>query len=339
MSYDVSQGKSGGMKMSYTVPVRMATPLISVDLGFGHTKAVRGAEEVGIPSVVGPARDLFEMGLQKKDPVQHLVDLKRDLFVGDLALRQSSTKIFSLKDEKMDQAGSAALLETVLGILSKGMHTEIINLVTGLPVTFYFDQKARMEQQLQGSHRVHIKAGSDEIRKSIVVDQIKVLPQPLGSVMDLLLDAQGQIRETMRDYAKGSIGVLDVGFFTNDLLVLSGLDIVRDYSRSLRSGMSVALKAMADAGIDLPIYELDQRIRQGHFTGAKEKAYKALADQILGEMETYWPLGDLDLIVVTGGAGAELFPCLEMGSSLNVQLMGQMSNVRGYQKIGRRTWG
>jgi plasmid segregation protein ParM len=310
----------------------------SVDLGFGQTKIKRGENQWQLPSVTGPSRKLLDIDLMTKDPLQHIHDLKRDLFVGDLALRQSATKNFSLKEEKMEQEGTRSILEAALALMVGGSSRSSINLVSGLPVTFYFEQKKKMEDLLQGSHRVQIQAAERTISKTVTVERVKILPQPLGSALDFILDHRGKIQEEMKQFARGSIGVLDIGFFTTDLLVLSGMEILQDYSRSLRSGMSVAYKAMNDAGIDLPIYELDGMIRAGYFFGAAEKAKKALADQIIGEVETYWR--ELDVILVTGGGGAALYSYLSnrLPAKKMIQCQGSWSNVDGYEKAGRREW-
>lgn len=314
-------------------------PVVSFDIGYGHTKAKRGGEEIRFPSVTGPSRRLLQSGLEEKDPLQFLEDKKRETFVGDLALRQCSTKVFSLNDQKMDHAGTMSLFEAAAGYLCSSPGPEVIKVISGLPVTFYFDQKEKMEQLLKQRHSINVQAGSLHIEKRIMVSDVKVIPQPMGSVMDYLLDDRGQLQEKSK--AAGSIGVLDIGFYTNDLLVLSGMEVMKDYSRSLRSGMSVALKALSDSGIDLPIYELDRRIRAGEYAAAAAKAHQALADQISGEVETYWP--KLDTVIITGGAGEVLFDQLaefikRSGMAKEVRMIGQMGNIRGYQKIGRRTW-
>lgn len=307
----------------------------ALDLGFGYTNGKRGEREISFPSVAGPERRILESSLTEKDPLTHMIDKNRGVFVGDLALRQSSTKTFSLKEQKAEQPGIDSMIEAALGALSPGPETDHINLVTGLPVTFYFKQKRQIADLLEKDHNIFMQYGDYTVTKKVRIHDVKVIPQPLGSAMDFLLHENGSIKEDQKRHAAGKIGVLDIGFFTNDLLMLHKMEIVQDQSRSLRSGMSVALKALADAGVDLPIYELDKQIRNGQYPLAKEKAFAALADQILGEIETYW--GAVDLILVTGGGGVALFPYLEKHLK-NVQLLGQMSNVRGYHKIGMRSW-
>lgn len=318
------------------IKVGGSSKMAALDLGFGYTNGKRGSLEFGFPSVTGPARKLLDFDLSEKAALDYMQDLKRDLFVGDLALRQSSTVNFSLKEQKAQQSQISSILETALGIMSNGPFSEELNLVSGLPVTFYFEQKEQMTDLLKGIHSLELQLGDHEIDKRVIINQVKVVPQPLGSAMDFLLHEDGSMRADCKKWAAGSIGVLDVGFFTNDLLVLNKMEVLRDHSRSLRSGMSVAYKAMSDAGIDLPIYQLDKKIREGSFAAAKEKAFSALAGQILGEIETYWG-NQLDLILVTGGGGADLFPYIQHQIP-DAVLLGQMSNVRGYHKIGRRSW-
>lgn len=307
--------------------------LIAVDLGFGNVKVKNGLNEYLFQSVVGNARRLIDSTVSSQTSLQHIVDLKRNLFIGDLALRQSATKIFSLKENKAGHESTLPLLETSLGIAA---HSNQVNIVTGLPVTFYFEQKDALQKVLCRDHDVNIQFGKEWIERPISVLETKVIPQPLGAALDFLLDDRGNIKEGVKEYASGRIGVLDIGFYTNDLLVIDGLEVVQDYSRSLRSGMSVAYKAMNDAGIDLPIYELEKVVRLGGYEEASYKAFHALAKQVSGEVETYWP--QLDLIIVTGGGGKQLYTFLELPGVTKLASNPPMSNVRGYYKLGKRTW-
>lgn len=323
--------------MSIMIRVGNKSDNAALDLGFGTTIGKRGDQEIIFPSVTGPSRQLLDSSLKTKDPLTHMIDLSRGQFVGDLAIRQSATKNFSLKDRKAEQNGIHSILELALATLYPQQGTDGINLTSGLPVTFYFDQKEELQQLLQGDHVINALIGDRHIQKIVSIQDVQLLPQPLGSALDYLLDEDGKLRADRKQYAMGRIGVLDIGFFTNDLLVLDHMEVIREESRSLRSGMAVALKAMADAGIDLPIFELDKKVRSGRYAGARKKAYAALSEQILGEMETYWR--KMDLILVTGGGGMALYDNLESKISEPCEKLGQMCIVRGYGKAGRRRWG
>ncbi|TYS64479.1 ParM/StbA family protein [Sutcliffiella horikoshii] len=311
------------------------TEIIGLDLGFGNVKGKNLFQEIMFPSVVGPSRNLIESTVQADtEPLNRIIDNKRSLFIGDLALRQSATKMFSLKENKAGHESTKPLLEVALGLLAKGRN---VNVVTGLPVTFYFQQKEELSKVFKRDHDINIQVGGQWIERTISVDEVKLVPQPLGSAIDFLLDREGNIKEDMKKYAKGRIGVLDIGFYTNDLLVLDGLEVAQDYSRSLRSGMSVAYRAMNDAGIDVPIYDLEKMVRRGQYRSASEQAFQALAQQIQGEVETYWP--QLDLIIITGGGGHELFRYLKLPGESRISLNPSLANVKGYYKLGRRAWG
>lgn len=310
-------------------------PTIAADLGFGNGKGSDGVIEILVPSVVGQTRNLIDSGLSNRSDLEMIVDLKRDKFVGELALRQSPTKSFSLNDRKVNHESTLSILEFFLGALAQ---TDDVNMVSGLPVTYYFNQKQELEDLLKGSHHVNMRIGTKKINRIVNVGKVKVVPQPFGSALDFLLDDNGQIKEEVKKYAVGRIGIVDVGFYSNDLLLLHGLEIIQDHSRSLQSGMSLALKAMNDSGIDLPIYQLDKEIRQGNYQLAANKAFKGLAEQIMGEVQTYFPK-DLDLIIVTGGGGQSLHPFFNFNHETIILEDSVFANVRGYNKLATRLWG
>lgn len=69
-----------------------------------------------------------------------------ELFIGDLAQGYSDIKYFSLKDNKSEAMTSEVLLKTGLGYLNR---SNPFNLVTGLPVLFYFSQLSDMEKLIE----------------------------------------------------------------------------------------------------------------------------------------------------------------------------------------------
>lgn len=311
--------------------------LVAIDLGYIGTKAKSAAREVIIPSVVGPARKLLEADMAQYNDADHIIDLDDELFVGNLALRQSSTRFFTLREEKISSDITMALFRSSLALL--GDVNGSTYLVTGLPVAYFFEQKPKVETMLGRTHKIRVRLGGKLVQKIVVIQRIKQVPQPLGTAMHFLLDDHGRIKQDVMSIAKGRIGVLDIGFYTNDLLVLDALEPVSTLSRSLRSGMSVAYKAMADAGIDIPIYELDILVRKGLYRDAAHQAFAALANQIIGELETYWDSQRLDLVIITGGGGGVLHQHLKLPWKHVIIDDPVMANVRGYYKLGRRVFG
>lgn len=326
----------------------------SVDIGFGFTKALdQSGKDLMFPSVTGSSRPLHQNiistgGLDSNpniiytDSVGHkdyADSVGKTLFVGDLAIRQSPFKYFSLKESKPQDSRTRILLEVALASLSNAPSEQVI-LGTGLPVTFYFEQKESMEKLCTRNHHINIMVNGIQMERDIEVIQTHVFPQPLGSVMNWMLDSQSAIRSELKSAMSGTIGVVDIGFFTADYLLLDRLEPISDHSRSTRSGISTALKSLSDSGIDLPLYQLNREIQLGRYRSESAVAFRGLSEQIATEIETFWP-HNVQTVIVSGGGGSVLRSHLAIqGEALqNATYLSDpnMANVYGYMKMLRRT--
>jgi hypothetical protein len=74
----------------------------------------------------------------------------------------------------------------------------------------------RFAEILTGQHEItfHRHDGS-MVNRQIFIRKILMMPQPLGSFFNLLMDDNGKI--TNADFAKQKIGVIDIGFRTTDI--------------------------------------------------------------------------------------------------------------------------
>ncbi len=159
---------------------------VSVDLGYGWTKAIGPNIKWKQPSVIGERRNLFEDSLKPNDII-----FDNKYFVGDLAIRQSTIRYTSTKEQKSDLWTTEVLLKTALGIIAP---KDDVFLITGLPIDFYFSQKADFEKmiyKLNSSKQYLITIGGENIVASPYINRVKIVPQPLGSAMDYLLDEKG----------------------------------------------------------------------------------------------------------------------------------------------------
>lgn len=283
--------------------------IIAVDLGFGYVKATNGERAVQFPSVVGPKRRLFE-SISEREPLERLTC--GDYFVGKLAIEQSATRRFNLSPELGET--TRVLYKTALDLLDAGE----CYVVTGLPLAWYWQQKNDMRDLILTGH----------------VTGARIVPQPLGSAMDWLLDERGELRNEVRDIAAGTVGIVDVGMHTADYLWLKGAQPNRNYSRTTRSGVHVAYKAMADAGLDMPLYEIDAAVQEGDYKSAARSAFRNLAAQVADEARTFWPKMPR-LTIVTGGGGKAIYDYLDLPGAVLAKEP-QTANVRGYYRLGQR---
>lgn len=226
-------------------------------------------------------------------------------------------------------------------LLSETDHVDV--LVTGLPVS-QFQNEARRDalvSQMSGVHQVTPK-------RAITVDKVKVIPQPVGG----LLDYANQIDT---DLDEAAVLVVDPGFFSVDWIMVAGADLRRQSSGTSLNASSVVLEESAkliakDHGATVSIETLENAIRSGKSSvlvlGQRveiapyiEQAAKTVCPVVVEAIqkslrtETRSP----DMIVLVGG-GAEFFrealeaafPRLTIGSPREPVF----SNARGFWIMG-----
>jgi hypothetical protein len=293
------------------------------------------------PSVIGEARELFD-GSIKPDDVQITIGDKK-YFVGNLA-RQSLIPYFGTGDNKAQAWTTKILLQTAIGMVAP---QDYVNLVTGLPIDYYFKQKADFDKLLNEfnlSNKYDLQVGYDKIACSPYILNYKIVPQPFGSAMNYLLDDMGQIVD--KQAAAGRILVIDIGYYTLDLLVLNGMEIGKQSHSPEKLGIDTAYSMIAAAlreqiGRAPARAELDGYVRGGSYEGfnilpIRSQAFKALARQIKTEVDSL--NSSFDRYIVTGGWAGEIAPMLGLSTEKSTTYDGT-GNVKGYQKIGVRLWG
>jgi len=63
-----------------------------------------------------------------------------------------------------------------------------------------------------------------EVLIGIQLDQIRVIPQPFGTLFDLLLSPDGGIQE--ESLGEQSVGLIDIGHYTTDCIFVDALSYV-----------------------------------------------------------------------------------------------------------------
>lgn len=290
------------------------------------------------PSVIGNTRHLHYEQVKACDVIYN-----DQYFVGGLALRHSRVKYAGTKESKADNWTTDVLLRTALGIVAP---EEAVNLVTGLPVDFFFNQRPAFDRLLGEFNPTPftLKVGHDLRKVNPDISRFKLVPQPLGAAMDYLLDDQGRV--VLKEEARGRLLVIDIGYYTLDLLVLDSMEMGKDSCSPPGLGVGTAYSLLQESlkdnfGKAPARYALDSHVISGTYCGYDireftEAAFKALATQIQIEVESLNQV--FDRILLVGGAAEIIYPFLQL-SRLRVAPGAQLANVRGYRKIGTRLWG
>ena len=337
--------------------------IFGIDVGFGFTKATNGKDTFIFKSIFGEDADIqFWADFGDDTPTDHIhvtIDGK-SYFIGDLAEQQSSVLHFTLDQEKLITDYVKILSLAVAGMfLDKGGAINVpINLVSGLPIGFFKQNHERFNELLTGHHSVtfHSQNGQ-ETTKELHINKVRMLPQPLGSVLNLLMDDNGKI--VNKTLANQKVGVVDIGFRTTDFTILDRLRYIDRGSRTMESGIAkgfsvIANKLREKCGVSVELYRLYNAAETGsikmrgnrvNFVKIRDEVYSQLAASIANDIDRLWAADwDIDAIILTGGG------CRDLAQYLRPQITGniipvetnrdpRLNNVLGYIKYGHSVWG
>ena len=338
--------------------------VLGIDIGFGFTKASNGKDTFIFKSIFGEDADIqFWADFGKDTPTDHIhvtIDGK-SYFIGDLAEQQSSVLHFTLDQEKLITDFVKILSLTVAGMFLDRQGGPInvpINLVSGLPIGFFKQNHERFNELLTGHHRVtyHSQDGR-ESTKELYINKVRMLPQPLGSVLNLLMDNKGRI--TNKTLANQKVGVVDIGFRTTDITILDHLRYIDRGSRTMETGIAkgfsvIANKLREKCGVNVELYRLYNAAETGsikmrghgfNFANIRDQVYSQLAASIANDLDRLWADDwDIDAIILTGGGCRDLAQYLQPKITGNIipvdfNVDPRLNNVLGYLKYGQYVWG
>jgi plasmid segregation protein ParM len=334
--------------------------VLGADIGFGYTKATDGRQFQVFKSVIGEANESqFAESLLPgvAQFPRHIIIGSQAFFVGELAEQQSRGRGFTLDQNQFIQQYKKTLcLAAVAPFVANG---DPVRLVTGLPISFFRKHKEALTTILQNRHPVTlIKPGTGEREEKVVyIEKVRVIPQPFGSMFNLMLNEIG--KPASQRFISEKIGIIDVGFRTADYTISDKTRYSERGSQSSDSGMSIAYTAIANAlqeksGVAVELYRLYDGVSKGtikikgkryDLTGIVQAAFQQLATRIATEVNRLWADDwDIDCIVVTGGGGTVLAPFLTPLLEGEVLPMptdqdARLNNVYGYWKYGVHLWG
>lgn len=333
--------------------------VIGLDIGFGFTKATNGKRSMIFKSVYGEASDMQfrEQLLGPEGGEEHLqIEIAgTSYFAGELAERQSVERFFTL-----DQAQFVRDFTKVLALVPLAhmvARQEQVKLVAGLPVSYYRRHKAEVVEILKGQHEVATVDASGERTETVIrINSVRVVPQPFGALMDLMLNDIGEVRD--KRYLKEKVGVIDVGFRTTDFTIADATRYSERGSKTIDLGISkafatIAAKLQESSGVNVELYRLYSAVDEGAIKihGKRydlklitEHAFNQLATRVANEANRLWANDwDIDKVLITGGGGAVLAPFIQKivkgeVATVDPETDTRLANVRGFCKYGKRLW-
>ena len=334
--------------------------LKAVDVGFGRVKALNG-EQITFPSVVGDFRPVrFTSGMEGKNWAERIcVDYNGEqYFIGDIAFQQSHARVTMNSERFTDDEGMVLMLTALMFLAEEKQET--IKLVTGLPVSEYALRRDAYEKALLGDHEIYSISldGTVIDTYNFEIEEVKILPQPVGSIFDAVLGEEGEL--VKRETAAGKIGVLDIGRNTVDMARTDALSFVDRQSTSfddigiedVHKELSLELKARL--GVSIPPENLEYYIQKGkikykgetvdmedEIETVLESQAEKIFSRVLNNWKDFW---ELDKIIITGGGAAIMGDYIAdaINSPGQVELydgsQATFSNVSGYLKFAKRAW-
>ena len=328
---------------------------MGLDLGYGDTKAIcENGQRACFPSLVAPAEAIrFQADVGAPVTVNGMTlrhTAEGDLFVGELAARQGRPgAVRSPRDrDRVADPIVTHLADAAFATLLPGTDYARVRVVTGLPVDYYRDAEA-LAFHLKGQHAI-CADGRDLV---VDVEQVRVLPQPFGGLLSVLLDERGRLMADVSHLAQGRVGVLDIGMYTSDLILVDGLEYIETGSGSLEVGVSAALEMLRKALLDdyrisYEPHQLEVALRRGwlvlngqtlRLNGLASDRLEAIAQAIEARARTLWNVGTLSAIVLAGGGSLALRPWLEPYFAQAIYAPdAAMANVSGFLRYGLRQW-
>jgi plasmid segregation protein ParM len=332
---------------------------MAVDVGFGRVKALNeNMKEANFPAAIASFQPLqFASGMESGESLAIEYN-DRAWWIGEAALRQSTAARMTTDRTRTTGEEGMALLAAGMALLAKQDH-ELVNLVVGLPVKFFAGMKAEYAKLARDVHKVGILSPSGSMikaRRVVIVEQVKTLPQPFGTLFDVLLDNSGNLQD--KALAGGRVGVIDIGFNTLDLCRADELEYNNPQSDSFSGqGLFSAFQELSreiyrELEIELPPERLEPVVRDRKITLAGkehdvseliDRAFSAAAEGILSRIRSLWPDRDrlmFNAILITGGGGSLLGKYLTpyLGAPARIVEGAVMANCRGYLKFARRCW-
>lgn len=314
--------------------------VIGMDLGFGFCKVVSGEEAYVFPSVVGSGGDdiLKVSGIKSPDLEKETVSVDgRRLLVGESAIKHA-LRTYSVRDKSwIDSLAYRALLRHALRLagVGPGNTDREVTIVTGLPVSHYRSCRERLARLIKET------AGAEV--------EVKVTLQPLGTFFDQLLNDDMTVRE--EGLAEERVGIIDIGFYTTDLVTVDGIEFVKKQLGSYEGGISSAYTEIAREiynvyDLKKEVFEVESVVRDGHVRvfGKREdvrliveRSLRDLAIEIEAQARSIWKDGaGIDRVLITGGGATALRGYLDLYRHAEYVPGSQLSNARGYVKFGRR---
>lgn len=290
-----------------------------LNIGYSHTKAIANVNgdlrQVHFPSVVGSPDEVhWSPGFGQNGVRSIRLVEPEPVLIGEEAILQS--RFLNRREDRSWVTSREWYLLALAALSELTRVSTTISVVTGLPVAYFNDRDA-VQAALTGTHRVQQDGRNAQ---TLTIDKVAVIPEPYGTLFDLLWDNRGQVADA--SIATGFFGIIDCGGKTTNLLTVNRCHEIGRNTTSIPVGVWDAVRAMRAhledycAGLELRDHQVVQALidRKVRYRGddvdlrhATATILAELAGQIAGQVTQIWSgMANMDAVLITGG-GALLF--------------------------------
>jgi hypothetical protein len=267
---------------------------------------------------------------------------KIHLFLGDLAI-DGFRPSYIWSDNRVNDMRSRVAMYTALALMTDRDEASFV-VMTGLPLLHLAALKDEYEKNLPGTMEITFNAGPWEGKtKKITILKSKATAQGFGIYLNNLLHLDGSLGRP--ELAKGSVGIIDTGFRTTNLLYIRDGEPKDLYSEQTEDGMNVVHQRIQqfinDNGGVIPIEEIEKiydtnkyEIANGtviDFEMEKIIALGDLSNRISQNANRLWTIENMRSIIVAGGGGSAIYENLNYKQKL-LSENSQFGNSLGYLK-------
>lgn len=237
-------------------------------------------------------------------------------------------------------------LQMLFAIANNVENGDEVVISTGLPSRHYKNKDAIQSiRSLIGTHKVFVS----NVPKVFSINNVKIILQPIGTVLDRIFDKDGQYKDdNSASIQTSKILVVDIGWGTTDIAEIEDMKLTR------HEGLNIAMMDMythvnshflSDNAIlvdgQKSLIELDVSYRTNktiNIWGATYDLTKYFDDAInyLSQMliskikSSAFSFGEYDYVFFTGGGADVLWGKLEKGPNILKANDAQMANARGF---------
>lgn len=294
---------------------------VGIDLGYGYVK-------------VYPREEKFRSGVYPHTRRYGIEEKKGIVVVDGEAFEVGRARSVELRTKSFQGSPEwRALLYWAL------RNEELpIKVVLGLPISLSMREvREGLEEQLRGIHTAVI----DGEKKEIVIKDVRVVPQGLGVLYDYFIE-NGKLVE---ERTKENVVVIDIGFYTTDVLVYRHGEVLEDRSTSYEIGVGWLYERVREelkAKYSYPsisLKEVEEYFSRGYFPyeGRKiridrEEKIEELKSRLIKELRAHEEDLKLADTILWAGGGSLLLgvPALEKP---------EFANARGFFKFATVLWG